>query len=176
MYKNAPVDYVCPFCLLAAGLEDKHVSSVQSDIVYQDAEVMAFICTRQWPRNKGHVLIVPVEHFENIYDLPLRLAAKIHELSRQLALAMKAAYKCDGISTRQHNEPSGNQEVWHYHLHLFPRYENDRLYATENGEVMPAGERAAYAMRLRKHLDGWRFAAVSLGSPAESCEGQSLAQ
>lgn len=168
MYSNAPEDYTCPFCLLAAGIENEHVSSRTSDIVYQDGEVMAFICAQQWPKNKGHVLIVPVEHFENIYDLPLHLALKIHELSRQIALAMKRAYDCHGISTRQHNEPSGNQEVWHYHLHVYPRYEGDQLYSEEKGELMPAEERAAYARKLRSYLADWRSVIVCQPDAAKS--------
>jgi histidine triad (HIT) family protein len=68
---------------------------------------------------------------------------------------MKAAYHCDGISTRQHNEPAGNQDVWHYHLHVFPRYTDDQLYLNDPAALrarMPADERAGYAQRLRAAL------------------------
>ena len=90
-------------------------------------DVTAMISFQQWPNNAGHVLVVPNEHFENLYVLPDHLGARIHELSRKLALAMKNAYDCDGVSTRQHNEPAGDQEVWHYHQHVFPRYRGDAL-------------------------------------------------
>jgi histidine triad (HIT) family protein len=156
MFVNAPKDYICPFCLLAAGIENQHVSSRQSDIVYQDAEVMAFICSRQWPNNEGHVLIIPVQHYENIFTLPSRVAARIHDLSREIALVMKQVYACEGISTRQHNGASGNQEVWHYHLHVFPRYSNDCLYAIVDGNFMPAAMRADFAKQLRPFLSGWQ--------------------
>ncbi|MGV1100990.1 HIT family protein [Thiovibrio sp. JS02] len=152
MHSHAPFAYRCPFCLLAAGVANEHVTSRASDIVYQDEAVLAFICSRQWPNNKGHVLIVPAAHHENIFDLPPELAAKIHAVAREIALAMKTAYGCEGISTRQHNEPAGNQEVWHYHLHLYPRYANDGLYRTEKGEVMAPAERAKYAGLLRGAL------------------------
>ena len=152
MYSNAPDDYVCPFCLLAAGTESPHVTSRASDLVFQDEEVMAFVCARQWPNNPGHVLVVPVDHYENIFDLPVAIAARIHELAREIALAMKTAYGCAGISTRQHNEPAGNQEVWHYHLHVYPRYPDDALYSTEQGTLMEPEERAQYASLLRAHL------------------------
>jgi histidine triad (HIT) family protein len=155
MYNHAPPDYICPFCLLAQGVENEHVLSRQSDVVYADGEVTALISSHQWPNNHGHVLIVPNAHHENIYDLPLRLAARIHELTRALALAMKAAYRCDGTSTRQHNEPAGNQDVWHYHVHLFPRYVGDALYASQRA-LMPAQDRAVYAARLRAQLGDWR--------------------
>src|SRR2546421_613310 len=69
------------------------------------------------------------------------------------ALAMKTAYGCEGPSFRQHNEPAGYQEVWHYHLHVFPRYHGDDLYmrSKERRWVTPA-ERAPYAEKLRAVL------------------------
>lgn len=151
MYNHAPDGYVCPFCLLAQGIESKHVYSVGSDVFNRDDAVTAFIGSHQWPNNHGSAIIIPNEHFENIYDLPLHLATRIHELAREVALAMKGVYGCDGISTRQHNEPAGNQDVWHYHLHLFPRYRGDGLYGSRR-ELMSAGERAEYARRLRAHV------------------------
>jgi histidine triad (HIT) family protein len=157
VYNHAPDDYACPFCLLARGIDasqSAHVLSRNADTVYRDGEVTALIASHQWPNNHGHVLLLPNAHHENIYELPLYLATRIHELARALALAMKAAYGCDGTSTRQHNEPAGNQDVWHYHLHLFPRYAGDALYTSQRA-LMPAGERAVYAARLRAQLGDW---------------------
>lgn len=95
----------------------------------------------------GHVIIVPHLHYENIYDLPLGAATEVHAMAKSVALAMKNAYGCEGISTRQHNEPAGNQDVWHYHLHVFPRYMDDGLYGSERS-LMGTAERAVYARRL----------------------------
>jgi histidine triad (HIT) family protein len=153
MYTNEPEGYLCPFCLLASGIDDERVAARQSDIVFQDDQVIAFICAKQWPNNKGHVLVVPVKHYENIYDLPVQIAARIHQVARETALAMKEVYGCPGISTRQHNEPAGNQEVWHYHLHVFPRYHDDNLYGIEDGEMMDVEDRSAYACLLRRSLN-----------------------
>ncbi|GMA17344.1 HIT family protein [Deinococcus metallilatus] len=141
---HAPPGYPCPFCLLAAGIVNEHVWSRESDIVYRDEWVMAFIAAKQWAGTLGHVLIVPVAHFENLYTLPDELGARIHALSRRVALAMKAAYGCAGVSTRQHNEPAGQQDVWHC-------WPGDDLYGTR-GSDMPPGERAGYAAHLRAHL------------------------
>lgn len=66
----------------------------------------------------------------NIF-LPIEMAAEIHRAAHLTAFAMKNTYGCEGISTRQHNEPAGNQDVWHYHLHVYPRYKNDNLYLTK---------------------------------------------
>jgi histidine triad (HIT) family protein len=67
---------------------------------------------------------------------------------------MRTAYDCAGVSTRQHNEPAGNQDVWHFHQHLFPRYPGDDLYGTlPEPDWLPVERRRAYAERLRAALD-----------------------
>jgi histidine triad (HIT) family protein len=151
MYNHAPENYHCPFCLLIAGVKNEHVYSIQSDIVYHDAVVSAFIGSHQWPNNHANVIVVPNEHFENIYDLPVRFAQDIHRVAKRLAIAMKKVYFCDGVSTRQHNKPAGNQDVWHYHLHVTPRYENDNYYGTQR-QFMESTERAKHAEALKKFL------------------------
>jgi histidine triad (HIT) family protein len=151
MYNHAPKDYVCPFCLLIQGIENEHVYSVASDVIHQDEHVTALISSHQWVNNPGHALVIPNQHFENIYDLPLDLGTQIHQVSRLIALAMKATYGCEGISTRQHNEPVGNQDVWHYHLHVYPRFAGDNLYTSQFSE-MPSEDRARYAHKLREYF------------------------
>jgi histidine triad (HIT) family protein len=64
---------------------------------------------------------------------------------------MQNAFGCEGISTRQHNGPVGNQDVWHYHLHVFPRYSNDGLYAGQKVLYTPE-ERIELAATLRAAL------------------------
>jgi histidine triad (HIT) family protein len=151
MYNHAPEGYVCPFCLIIRDIENEHVRSVQNDILYHDETVTAFISSHQWPNNHGNAIVVPNEHFENIYDLPVRYAVDIHRVAKMIAIAMKAVYSCDGVSTRQHNEPSGGQDVWHYHLHVTPRYKDDRFYTTQR-EFMPTEKRAKHAKKLRDYL------------------------
>lgn len=159
MYNHAPADYACPFCRLAQQTEHEDVSCT----VYHDSTITAFVSSHWWPNNPGHVLIVPNQHYENIYDLPIHLAARIRECAKAVALAMKAAYSCDGVSTRQHNEPAGNQDVWHYHLHAFPRYQGDELY-TSRKQSTTAEERADYAQRLRTELGDWTPGEWQMGS------------
>jgi histidine triad (HIT) family protein len=148
MYHHAPPDYVCPFCLLIQGKESMESPLKLTDIVFQNADVTAFIATRKYPNNQGHVLIIPNGHYENIYDLPLDLSLKIQTSSKDIASAMKSEYQCDGILLQQHNEPAGDQHIWHYHLHVIPRYHGDDFH---NAQKLPfeAAERAKYAQRLR---------------------------
>ncbi len=151
MFRHAPPDYACPFCRLIAGADLGPSGSTQHDLIYRDNEVVAFVASKWWPNNKGHVLVVPATHYENIYELPPDLAAPIQRLVRDVALAMKATYRCDGVSTRQHNEPYGGQDVWHYHLHVLPRYRGDFLSLTRGRHTRPE-DRWSYAERLRNYL------------------------
>ncbi|WP_205328022.1 HIT family protein [Glycomyces sp. YM15] len=86
-------------------------------------------------------------------DTPADAYRAVGELVREVAVAIRATYGCDGVSTRQYNEPAGNQDVWHLHVHVFPRYEGDRLYASK---ALPgwadAMERQVYAERLRAYF------------------------
>ncbi len=155
MYHHAPAHYICPFCLVAQQIENEHVYTKSTDIIYQDELISAFINSHQWPNNPGHVVIIPNPHYENLYELPLQFATRIHACAQAVALTMKVAYQCEGISTRQHNEPGGNQEVWHYHLHVFPRYRGDALYTSQKVLMAPE-ERAQYAHKLRTQLKDWK--------------------
>lgn len=148
---HEPQHYQCPFCLLVQGIENKDVLSRQSDIFHHDELVTAFVASHWWPGNPGHVLIIPNAHIENIYSLTGELSDRIHRLEIEVAKALKETYGCDGVSSRQHNEPSGGQDVWHYHLHVFPRYDQDQLY-TSRPRITSAEERMLYSDRLRKYF------------------------
>ena len=130
MYSHEPQNYVCPFCQMAKGVKEE-------DVIFRDDFITAFISGKWWRSNPGHVLIIPNQHIENIYDMPEEIGHKIFDFSKKVALAFKETYKCDGISTRQHNEPAGDQEVWHYHLHVFPRYTGDNLYVNHKDTYLP---------------------------------------
>lgn len=149
MYNHAPEGYDCPFCRLVRGLDT--VRSSQEDVVYRDNDVTAFLSAGWWPNNPGHVLVVPNEHYENMYDLPSELVTPIQRVAREIAIAFKETYGADGVSTRNHNEPHGMQDVWHYHLHVFPRYAGDDLYLHRRSDSTPE-ERHPYATRLREFL------------------------
>jgi histidine triad (HIT) family protein len=151
MFNHEPTDYVCPFCQLIQGGEGKYNSP--KDIIYEDKLVTAFVSPWWWPNNPGNVIIVPNKHFEHIYDLPARYAHRVQDVAKEVALAFKEVYQCDGVSTRQHNEPAGGQDVWHYHLHVFPRYESDNLYQSlAYPEFVPLEKRIMYTQRLKAYF------------------------
>jgi histidine triad (HIT) family protein len=150
---HQPDEYQCPFCVVVGGQDDPDTLTKQADVVYRDASATAFIAAGWWPANAGHVLVVPNGHYENIYDIPDEILAAVQVVGKRIATAIRATYGCDGTSFRQHNEPHGDQEVWHYHLHVFPRYAGDELYRRRKRFTTP-DERAPYAERLRAALKG----------------------
>jgi histidine triad (HIT) family protein len=124
-WRHEPDEYDCPFCRnIATGQ-----GAFPVEIVHRYDDVVVKMNPRWKPTNPGAVLVIPNEHYENIYELPDVLGAPMQRAVRETALAMKSAYGCDGVSTRQHNEPAGDQDVWHFHIHVFPRYEGDELEA-----------------------------------------------
>lgn len=154
---HAPENYDCPFCRIVNGGQNPGYTT-QDDVIYRDERVTAFIASHWWPNNPGHVLIVPNRHIENIYDLTPDVAVYVYELARQVAIALKEVYGAEGISTRQHNEPAGYQEVWHFHLHVFPRYNHDYLYdLTFQRRLTTPDERRPYAEKLKRYFDGKRL-------------------
>ena len=96
-------------------------------------------------------MVIPRSHYENVLDIPDNLGNDFFRATRHLARAMRDIFQCEGISTRQHNGPAGDQDVWHFHLHVFPRYSNDGLHA---GQKVPytTEERIELAARLRTAL------------------------
>jgi histidine triad (HIT) family protein len=150
VFRHAPAGYDCPFCAVARG-EERPPWTFRDDVVWGDGACTAWVNRRWWVNNPGNVVLVPNQHVENIYDLDRELGAEVHEAARRIAVAMKAAYGCGGISTRQHNEPAGDQEVWHYHVHVFPRWAGDDLYRSEH-RLTTLDERRPYAERLRAAL------------------------
>lgn len=156
MFNHTPKDYHCPFCPLVAGIGDGY--NQKKDVVYKNKFITAFVSCKWWINNSGHVMVVPNEHFENIYDIPDDILGEVYKAVKQVAIAIRTVYGCDGISTRQHNEPAGNQNVWHFHVHVFPRYTDDKLYQNhDNKRYVESNEKDVYADKLKKY-----FAALNL--------------
>lgn len=152
MYNHAPDGYDCHFCRIIAGRNNEGWND-QSDVFWRTEHITAMVNVRWWARNPGHAILVPNRHIENIYDLTPDIAVHVHEAARQIAIAFKRVYGCEGTSTRQHNEPAGYQEVFHYHLHVFPRYVGDQLYERHfDHHLTTREERLPYAEKLRQYF------------------------
>ena len=148
---HEPSDYDCPFCRFQLGVHDEH--NQPEDLVAVTDLAFARVSPKWWSANPGAALVIPRAHHENLYDIPTEVGHAVWELTQQVAVAMRASYDCEGISTRQHNEPAGNQDVWHLHVHVYPRHADDLLYERHRStRWVPAAEREPYADRLAAAL------------------------
>ena len=153
MYSHEPSGYLCPFCDWLHGHETEY--NRNSDIVYQTDSLTAFVAPKWWINNPGSVIIIPNQHHENIYSIPDESIANIYTSVKKVALGIRTTYeRCEGVSTRQHNEPAGNQDVWHFHVHVFPRHTDDHLYQNhDNKRFVSPEERLPYALKLKRFFE-----------------------
>lgn len=148
---HEPEGYDCPFCRMQRGIFNEH--NQPGDVVAVTEHAFARIAPKWWPGNPGAVLVIPREHHENLYDIPTVVGHAVWDLTQQVAIAMRSAYDCEGVSTRQHNEPAGCQDVWHLHVHVFPRSEGDDLYERHRDtRWVGPDERRPYAEALAAEL------------------------
>jgi histidine triad (HIT) family protein len=153
MFNHAPIDYQCPLCLAVQGIENDHTLMKQADIVYQNRDLMVCVNSKFVKNNPGHVIIFPIQHFENIYDLPDQIGHELFDLAKYLSIALKEIYHCDGITLMQNNEPASEQHAFHFHLHVFPRFPNDQFHQNVLATAIATpNERKPYADKLKKYF------------------------
>lgn len=105
----------CIFCKIIKG-------EIPSYTIYEDEIVKVFLDIS--PVSNGHALIVPKQHFENMYDIDLEVQKHIEEISKKIGKLLKEKMNCTGITRMQNNEHG--QDVKHYHMHIIPRYNHDK--------------------------------------------------
>ena len=111
----------CIFCRIANG-------EISSATLYEDDDFRVILDLG--PASKGHALILPKSHAANIYELPDELAGKAMVLAKKMAGRMTEALECDGFNIVQNNGEVAGQTVFHFHMHLIPRYEGDQVNVT----------------------------------------------
>jgi len=153
MYNHAPHDYICPICSGVNGIKNSQTLIRSQDIVYQDKLIAVFIASFFIKGSEGHLIVVPKQHYENLYDLPDNIGASIFQVSRHMATVMKRAYKCQGVTVLQNNEPASGQHAFHYHLHLFPRYPNDHLHQNmANKQETTTVQRLPFIQKIKARI------------------------
>jgi len=133
----------CVFCKIVEG-------KIPSTKVHEDARTLAFMDIGQV--NPGHVLVAVKPHVENIYGLDDALAAAVFQTAARVARAVKKAYTPAGVTLYQANGPAAGQTVFHFHLHLVPRYENDGMHLTWPAKNPPREQLEADAAKIRDAL------------------------
>ena len=117
----------CIFCKIANG-------EIPAATLYEDENFRVILDLG--PASKGHALILPKFPAANIYELPDEMATKAMILAKKMAIAMTEALKCDGFNIVQNNGECAGQTVFHFHMHLIPRYKGDNVGITWNpGEL-----------------------------------------
>ena len=111
-------DNNCIFCKIAAG-------EIPSATLYEDDDFRVILDIE--PASKGHALIIPKEHYANLYELDDELAAKEMVLAKKMITKLTDILECDGYNVLQNNGPAAGQTVFHFHMHLVPRYKNDNV-------------------------------------------------
>ena len=106
----------CIFCKIANG-------EIPSGTIHEDQRFRVILDLG--PATRGHALILPKEHADNLYDLPEDTAAAVLVLAKKLAVTMKERLGCDGLNLVQNNGEAAGQTVSHFHLHMIPRYVDD---------------------------------------------------
>jgi histidine triad (HIT) family protein len=100
----------------------------------------------------GHTLVVPRQHVRDLYTLPEELAGAVLSAASRVARAAKRAFAADGITLRQHNEAAGGQEVFHFHLHVVPRFRGDVERFNSPPKLIRFEEQQEIAERLHTAL------------------------
>lgn len=120
----------CIFCKIANG-------DIPSKTVYEDDKFRAILDLG--PATKGHTLILPKDHADNLFELPDETAEQVMVLAKKLTSQIKEKLGADGFNLVQNNGEVAGQTVMHFHLHLIPRYENDGQHISWN-PGKPSGE------------------------------------
>ena len=106
----------CIFCKIIAG-------EIPSQTLYEDNQFKVILDVG--PATKGHALILPKEHYANLYELPEDTASDVFKLAKKMMAKMTEKLHCDGFNIVQNNGEVAGQTVFHFHMHLIPRYKND---------------------------------------------------
>ena len=108
----------CIFCKIANG-------DIPAATIYEDEDFRVILDLG--PASKGHALILPKEHYANLYELSDELAAKVLGVAKKVITKMTDVLDCDGYNIVQNNGEVAGQTVFHFHMHLIPRYKYDQV-------------------------------------------------
>ncbi len=106
----------CIFCKLANGI-------IPTNSIYEDDEFNVILDAS--PAAKGHALILPKEHYANIFEIEEETLGKAAKLAKKIMTEEKERLGCTGYNLLQNNGEAAGQTVFHFHMHLIPRYDQD---------------------------------------------------
>ena len=134
----------CIFCKLANG-------EIPTATLYEDEDFRVILDAS--PASKGHALIIPKEHYANLYELDDDKAAKVMVLAKKMITKLTGILHCDGYNIVQNNNEAAGQTVFHFHLHMIPRYKGDCGDLAEDGEPLKRISRK-FCLNYKLERDG----------------------
>jgi histidine triad (HIT) family protein len=137
------MDTNCIFCKIAQG-------EIPSSTIYED-DLFRVILDLS-PATRGHALILPKKHMADIFELDETTAEKAFALAARIARAMKEALHCDGLNIVQNNGETAGQTVFHFHMHIIPRYTDDGQNINWVPGTSEAADREAIAEQIKNLL------------------------
>ena len=111
------IDENCIFCKIANG-------EIPSKTVYEDDDFSVILDLG--PASKGHELILPKDHYNDLYELTDDLTGKAFILAKKISILLKKKLNCEGLNLVQNNGRTAGQTVFHFHIHIIPRYNDDQ--------------------------------------------------
>lgn len=133
----------CIFCKIIAG-------EIPSATVYEDEDFKVIMDIS--PAAKGHAILLPKKHYANLYELEDETASKALIVARKVGKAIMDEFHCDGLNVLQNNGEAAGQTVFHYHIHLIPRYKNDKVNVSWDQGKYEDGEAAKVADAIAKRI------------------------
>ncbi|MGI9302985.1 MAG: HIT family protein [Gammaproteobacteria bacterium] len=136
-------DADCIFCKIVAG-------EIPCFRLFEDDQTLSFMDIN--PANEGHALIIPKEHWEDVYAIPDELISTVTTTAKRIAGAAQATVTPDGVNLVQCNGKGAGQSVFHFHMHVLPRWNDDGLEL--NWSIKPGDMQAIeeLAVRIRENL------------------------
>ena len=136
-------DENCIFCKLANG-------EIPTATVYEDEYLRAIMDAA--PANKGHIIILPKSHAANIYEIEDEYVSRAFVLAKKLAVALKKLTGCDSVNILQNNGEAAGQTVFHFHVHVIPRFKNDDCTIVWKPTSYEDGEASEVAKKIAELL------------------------
>lgn len=144
----------CIFCKIANG-------EISSNTIYEDEHFRVIMDIN--PASKGHCIILPKTHAANLYELPDDWCKEVMPVAKKCAAVLKDVLDCEGVNVLQNNGALAGQTVFHLHVHLIPRYQDDTVeiqwkptQRTDTEELAKRSVKHLQTKKIKKHQNEWR--------------------
>lgn len=131
----------CIFCSILAG-------DMPGEVVMEDEHTVALLDIAPWTR--GHAVVIPRRHVTNLYEIDDEELARVHATARRLAIRVRDALGADGVNTLNSTNPAAWQTIFHFHVHVIPRYEGDPLELPTRPQKVSPEDLAEVASEIRE--------------------------